>query len=151
MNDESFKSVKASAGAYVDRSKARKFLVQMLYEFASGNSAVAIFDNRSVSAQDTDYSYLKLCFFAITEEVAEIDDCFKPHLDRDIERLGMVELSILRLATYELKSLLEIPYKVVIDEAVELAKIFASEDSHKFVNAVLDKVAKDFRQHERVA
>ncbi len=149
MNMKNEEPAKKNDSAYIARSNARKVLVQMLYEWAVGNSsAQEVFDYRSTVALDADYTYLKAVFFTITEDIASIDSCIVPLLDRDISRLGGIELSILRLATNELKNLLEIPYKVVINEAVELAKTFGAQDSHKYVNAVLDKLSKQLRVAE---
>ena len=75
------------------------------------------------------------------QSVTELDNAFAPFLDRKIEDLNPVELQILRLGCYELTKSPDIPYRVVINEAIELAKTFGAEDSHKYVNGVLDKVA----------
>ena len=71
-----------------------------------------------------------------------IDKLYAPYLSRDINDLDMVDKAILRMATYELKYMTDVPYKVVINEAIMLAKEFAAQDSHKFVNGVLDKYVK---------
>jgi N utilization substance protein B len=78
----------------------------------------------------------------------ELDDHLAPNLDRSIAEVDPVERAILRMGAYELEFRLEIPYKVVINEAVELAKTFGAESGHKYVNAVLDKVAAKLRAAE---
>jgi len=79
---------------------------------------------------------------------AELESMFIPYLDRPIEELSPVEYAVLLLGTFELASNLEVPYKVAINEAVELAKTFGGIDGHKFVNGVLDKLASKLRAVE---
>ena len=81
-------------------------------------------------------------------KTAELDAKIKPYLGRLPEELDPVENAILRLATYELVERIDVPYKVVINEAIELAKSFGAEESHKFINGVLDKAIKTLRKHE---
>ncbi len=83
----------------------------------------------------------------ITEQTA-IDQKFIPHLDRDIAVLTPVELAVLRLATYELVYCPEVPYKVVINEALEIAKDYGADQSYKYVNAILDVLAAKLREIE---
>ena len=71
-----------------------------------------------------------------------------PILERDIGEVNPVELAVIRLACYELESRIDVPYKVVINEALELTKTFGAQDGHKFVNGVLDKLAKQLRTSE---
>ncbi len=84
----------------------------------------------------------------VINSVTELDDILIPHLDRGIRELDPVERAVLRLATFELRSTLEVPWKVVMNEAVDLAHAFGAESSHKYVNGVLDKVARDLRATE---
>ena len=72
-----------------------------------------------------------------------------PYLSRQLEELGQVERAVLRVALFELKMREDVPYKVAINEAIELAKTFGAEDSHKFVNGVLDKVAPTLRKKSK--
>ena len=78
----------------------------------------------------------------------DLDEEFTPCLDRALEEIDPVELAILRLSTYELRNRLDVPYKVVINEGIELAKTFGATDGHKFVNGVLDKLAPRLRAAE---
>jgi len=80
---------------------------------------------------------------------AEIDELFVAYLDRELSSLDQVELAILRLGAFELKHRVDVPYRVVIDEYVELAKLFGAQDSYKYVNGVLDRLAREVRQIER--
>lgn len=76
----------------------------------------------------------------------ELDSKLRPFVSRPMQDLDMMELALLRLAMYEMTRREDVPYKVVINEAIELAKVFAAEDSHKFVNGVLDKAAPHVRK-----
>ena len=135
--------------AYKERSAARVLLVQMLYEWQiSGGNPETVFTHQVNGKREIDYVYLKQVYFQVVEHVESIDQSITPKLDRDISRLNPIELSILRLAAYELRSVFEVPYRVVIDEAVELTKQFGAQDGYKYVNAVLDKLAADSRKGE---
>jgi N utilization substance protein B len=82
---------------------------------------------------------------------SEIDGALAPCLDITIEELDPVELAVLRLSTWELLKRVDVPYRVVINEGIELAKVFGSTDGHKFVNGVLDKLAPSLRGPEVAA
>ena len=84
----------------------------------------------------------------IPASISELDEKLTPCLDRSIESVDPVERAILRLGAYELINRLEVPYRVVINEAVELAKVFGAEQGHKYVNGVLDKLAHQVRKAE---
>ena len=81
-------------------------------------------------------------------DIAAIDAAIEPHLDRTLDGVDPVERAILRIATYELQTHLDIPYRVVINEAVELAKMFGADQGHKFVNGIMDKMAAQLRAVE---
>ncbi len=81
--------------------------------------------------------------------LANLDGLMKPYLSRLLEELGQVEKAVLRIALYELSKRSDVPYKVAINEAIELAKSFGAEDSHKFVNGVLDKAAPVIRPNKK--
>ena len=78
-----------------------------------------------------------------------LDECFQPYLDRKLKELDKVELALLRLGTFELKERIEVPFRVVINEYVELAKTFGAEDSHKYINGILDKLSNVLRVDEQ--
>jgi N utilization substance protein B len=84
----------------------------------------------------------------VVKDYADLDSKIKPYLGRLPEELDPVENAILRIATYELAARIDVPYKVVINEAIELAKSFGADESHKFVNGVLDKAIKTLRKDE---
>ncbi len=89
-----------------------------------------------------DIEYFQLLLRGVTTNVNELDSAISPHVDRPIDDIDQVEKAILRVAVFELTDCQDVPYRVVINEAIELAKSFAADDSHKFVNGVLDKVVK---------
>ncbi len=93
-------------------------------------------------------NYFVECVRGVVSKSSAIDNLFKDFLDRPVKELTPVELAVLRLATYEMSEKMDVPYRVVINEATELTKEFGSSDGYKFVNAVLDKLAKKLRQTE---
>ena len=95
-----------------------------------------------------DKDYLHELLFNISHQFGVLDDLIVPHLDRPLHEVHAIEHAILWIALYEFKERLEIPYKVIINEAILLAKQFGAQDSHKFVNGVLDKAAKVVRERE---
>ena len=102
---------------------------------------------------DYDFSHVDLEYFqallhGIPACVDELDATFEPLLDRKLEELDPIERTLLRMGTFELRERLDVPYKVVINEAVALAKKFGATDSHKYVNGVLDRAARDLRKVE---
>ncbi|NRB37168.1 MAG: transcription antitermination factor NusB [Pseudomonadales bacterium] len=137
------------------RRKARHYAMQALYQWKMSHSSL-----NKIEAEfrtDNDFTKVDSEYFAelvhqVPAELDVIDAAIAPELiDRAIEEVNPVELALLRMSVYELKARLDVPYKVVINEAVALAKKFGAEDSHKFVNAVLDKVANNLRAAEVAA
>lgn len=134
------------------RRKARRFALQGLYEWQlSGNPSHEIEARYRVenAMHKVDLDYFHELLHKIPTVVAELDALFTPHLDRAFEALDPVELATLRIGTYELKHRLDVPYRVVINEGIELAKTFGASESHKYINGVLDRLAADLRQRER--
>ncbi|MBO5392755.1 MAG: transcription antitermination factor NusB, partial [Pseudomonas sp.] len=97
---------------------------------------------------DVDAAYFREILHGVPAHKGEIDAALVPCLDITIEELDPVELSVLRLSTWELIKRVDVPYRVVINEGIELAKVFGSTDGHKFVNGVLDKLAPRLREAE---
>lgn len=95
-----------------------------------------------------DRKYFKRLLVGAIENHAVLDGLFSPFLDREIHALNPVELAILRVGAFELVHCPEVPYKVVINEALEVAKDFGAEQSYKYINAVLDALASQLRIHE---
>jgi N utilization substance protein B len=97
-----------------------------------------------------DKEYLHELLTQINIQHTALDHLLAPHLDRPLQEVHAIEHAILWIAAYELSCRPEIPYKVIINEAIILAKQFGAQDSHKFVNGVLDKAAKEIRERETV-
>ena len=91
---------------------------------------------------------LKICWRGVTSKIIELDAQISVFIDRKIEELSPVEHAILRISSFELMFDLSIPYRVAINEGVELAKIYGGADGHKYINGVLDKVAASARPQE---
>ena len=103
-------------------------------------------DDNDMTKVDTVYFHELL--MAIPANESQLTDEIKACIDRKVSELDPVEWSILQMGTYELMSRLDVPYKVVINEAIELAKVFGATDSYKYVNSVLDNLAQQHRQAE---
>lgn len=126
------------------RRKARRKLVQALYQWQVADTAIADIElqfQEEKPMAGEQKAYFSELLHDIPSQASTLDDDYKGLLDRNIEELDPVERAILRLSTYELKNRLDIPYRVVINEGVELAKQYGAEASHKFINGVLDKLA----------
>ena len=133
------------------RHKARFLALQAIYQWQVTSDSIA--DIRvqfldKTSSKKVDADYFNDLLKGVSENVADIDQTIIPFLDRKIEDLDMVELAVMRLATYELMKRLDVPYKVVINEALELTKNFGSIEGFKYVNGVLDRVARLLRDRE---
>ena len=129
-----------------ERRKARHFAVQAIYQWQMTQDNVADIEEQFKLDQDmkgVDLGYFRGLLFGVAGNINKLDSTFSPFLSRKLEDLDLVDKAILRLATFELLFRQDVPYRVVINEGIELAKAFAAEDSHKFVNGVLDKLVKD--------
>lgn len=133
------------------RKQSRKAAVQALYQWQMASHNIGDIETqfREENANSKmDYEYFTELLHNIPSDVATLDKLIEPHVDRLMEDINPVELAILRLGTYELKNRLDIPYRVVINEGVDLAKKFGADQGHKFVNGMLDKLAKKLRVEE---
>jgi N utilization substance protein B len=133
------------------RSRARRLAMQGLYEWQLSQNVPAVILKTCLEEQNiknVDTEYLEELLLTIPRKQQEIDKAFQPYIDRPIEEIDPIELSILRLATYELLHRIDVPYRVVINEAIELAKSFGAEAGHRYVNGILDKVAAEVRKDE---
>jgi N utilization substance protein B len=133
------------------RKKARRFAMQSLYSWYMSNNSLKDIETHTLlehASEHFDREYFKQVLYEVPARLSDIADALNPHLARAMEELDPIELSVLRVATFELLYRPDIPYKVVINEALELVKTFGATESHKFVNGVLDKVARDCRQIE---
>ncbi len=133
------------------RRKARHYAVQAVYQWQMSGNALADIENQfieTINPKKVEVPYFLELIRGTLTSLSEIDEHLAPHLDREIDDVDPVERAILRLSAWELSERQEIPYRVVINEALELAKVFGAEDGHKYVNGVLDKVAKLLRPLE---
>lgn len=133
------------------RHKARHFTIQALYQWQLSQENInEIAQQFLLHFKDkrVEIDYFQELTKEIPKKIDELDESFENHLGIPLQDLDAVELAVLRLACYEFKYRLDIPYPVVINEALELAKTFGSVDGYKFINGVLDKVAKVLRPTE---
>jgi N utilization substance protein B len=133
------------------RSRARRLAMQGLYEWQmSDNVPQDIFNNykQQHDLNNVDIDYFQTLLMGVPDHLQELDQSVSPFLSRPLKDVDPIELAILRLAAYELIHRLDVPYRVVINEAVELAKTFGAEAGHKFVNGILDKLAATTRSAE---
>lgn len=133
------------------RSLARQRALQALYQWQMTGQDLADIDKQFMEEQDmqkVEKKYFHELLHQIPMCLSELDALSGEVLDRGIEQVDPVERAILRIGIYELKHRIDIPYRVVINEAVELAKIFGAEQGHKYINSILDKVAQKVRTIE---
>jgi N utilization substance protein B len=136
------------------RSAARRLLVQALYQrLVGGQDWQELHGQYSTDPNfpRADAAYFRLALEAVCNGAESLDEELRRHSDIEPSRLDPVEHAILQLGLWELKSQPDIPFRVVINEAVELAKRFGATDGHRYVNAVLDKSSRALRATERGA
>jgi len=134
------------------RRRSREFALQGLYAWqVSGGSAADLQAQLAESSAfgKADARYFAYLLGGTIANAAELEQLLAPALDRKPAELSPVERAILLLAVFELRDAPEVPYRVVINEAVELAKAFGGTDGHKYVNGVLDKLAATLRAEEK--
>lgn len=133
------------------RTRARELMVQALYQKQiaghSTSELVSQFHEQAAYVR-VDQTYFDEQFPAISNSQGELEEKIDALIDRPLDQLDPVELAILLIGVYELESRLDIPYRVVINECVNLAKRFGSIEGHKYINACLDLGAKSFRETE---
>ena len=134
-----------------ERRRARQFAVQAVYQWQiTGATFGQIIDQFTVD-QDlskTDVPYFKELLSGVINHIETLDEKLSPYLSRKIQDVDMVDIAILRLAMFELSYRTDVPQKVVLNEAIELAKDFATDESYKFVNGVLDKSLRSLKLRE---
>lgn len=137
-----------------ERRRARQFAVQAIYQWQITQTGVTqIIEQFSVD-QDmskADVPYFKELLMGVVQRVASLDEKLSPYLSRKIEDVDMVDIAVLRLAMFELTYRTDVPPKVVLNEAIELAKDFATDESYKFVNGVLDKALRSLKLREEIS
>ena len=134
------------------RRKARHFGLQALYQWTLSDASLVDIDAEFRVDNDfrhTDGEYFQALLRGVMEDVESLEALFSPLLDRALDDLDPIERNLLRMGTFELKERIDVPYKVVINEAVSLAKKFGATESHRYINGILDKVASELRTVER--
>ncbi len=133
------------------KHQARHHAVQAIYQWQMTGQEIQEVSRQFLTEEDTDEfdtAYFTQLLTGVEEHLGALDLELKNCLDRSIESVDPVERAILRLGAYELTRQPVVPYRVVINEAVELAKVFGAEQGHKYVNGVLDKLSHKTRQSE---
>ena len=133
------------------RSKARRCALQAIYQWQVGGQSIGEIESQFLGEQDlsqADVAYFSELVQCVPAHAAELDACMAPFLDRRVAELDPVELAVLRIGICELVYHPEVPFRVVINEAVELAKVFGAEQSHRYVNGIMDKLARELRRSE---
>jgi len=134
------------------RSRARRRALQALYAWQIGGSGMNAVIQQFQHEQDmevADLDYFEDLLHGVERNLAAIDESLKPFVDREIEQIDPIERAALRMAAYELKYRPDVPYRVIINEAIEVTKRFGADHGHSYVNGVLDKLALQLRSVEK--
>ncbi|MBK8284255.1 MAG: transcription antitermination factor NusB [Ahniella sp.] len=133
------------------RARARRRALQAIYAWQlSGTSMTGIIEQfkREQEMEIADLEYFEDLLRGVEREKSALDQKLTPHLDRDVDAVDPIERAVLRLAAYELICRADVPYRVVINEAIETTKRFGADFGHTYVNGVLDKLAAEVRAAE---
>jgi N utilization substance protein B len=134
------------------RSRARRRALQALYAWQMSGSAMTAVIDQFRHEQDmevADLEYFEDLLRGVEKHVAELDEALKPYIDREVAQIDPIERAALRIAAYELKFRPDVPYRVIINEAIEVTKRFGADHGHSYVNGVLDKLAAQLRLVEK--
>ena len=133
------------------RSRSRSLAIQALYQWQMAGQDIGSIVEHFMIEQDAkkfDTEYFSELVRSVPVRIDQLDEALASCMDRKLDAVDPVERAILRVGAYELLEHPEIPYRVVINEAVELAKTFGAEKGHRYVNGVLDKAAREIRPLE---
>jgi len=142
------------AASKSDRSRSREFAVQALYQVLVGKNeteAVDAFTRDLAGFSKADSVHFDALLHGCTEQAAALDALILPLLDRKLAEISPVEHAVMWIGAYELQHCLDVPWRVVLNECVELAKEFGGTDGHKYVNGVLNGLARKLREAEVAA
>lgn len=130
------------------RSRAR--VVQALYQWLTSGGEIEQIEQQFLNQKEgkISKSFFSNLILNISKNISVLDEIIEPSLNRDFSELGPTEKAVMYLAVYELKFQTEVPYKVVINEAVELTKLYGADGAYKLINTSLDKIAKELRSLE---
>lgn len=143
----------SNTGAWA-RRRSRRALLQAVYQWQMTGAETAAIERdlaEEGALKKADREFFTALLRGVVFGAGELDALLAPLLDRRVEELDKVELALLRLGAYELKHRIDVPFRVVIDEYIELAKVYGAEDSFKYVNGVLDRMAQELRALEHSA
>ena len=141
-----------SKSGHWGRRRARKVAMQAVYQWQMTGADLRPLEQEYRSAgalKKTDDEFFSELLRGVLMSSGDLDELLRPLLDREVNELDRVELALLRLGAFELKERVDVPYRVVIDEYVELAKQYGAEESFKYVNGVLDRLSVLLRTLER--
>jgi N utilization substance protein B len=133
------------------RSRAREFALQALYQVLVGKNEAADIDlfTRDLSGfHKADSAHYDALLYGCSEQAADLDKLILPLLDRSMAEISPIERAVMWIGVFEMKHCLDVPWRVSLNECIELAKEFGGTDGHKYVNAVLEGLAPQLRPHE---
>ncbi|MDP2186185.1 MAG: transcription antitermination factor NusB [Xanthomonadales bacterium] len=136
------------------RSRSRRRALQAVYAWQLAGAPIESLLAQFRSEQDmeiADLAYFEELVSGVVTHCAQLDEAFRDYLDREVAQVDPIERAVLRIATYELIYRLDVPYRVVINEAIEITKRFGADHGHTYINGVLDKAAAKFRAAEAQA
>ena len=131
-----------------DRRRARECAVQALYSWQLSKNNISDVKYQFLNEHDiknVDISYFCRLIFGVAINSKNLDVLMTPYLSRNLTTLSHIEKAVLRISLYEFSKCSDVPYKVIINEGIELAKVFGATDSYKFINGVLDKIGPQIR------
>ena len=141
----------ASPSFVKQRSLARRRAMQAIYQWQMTGNNLQDIENQFMTEQDmskVDKEYFQELMHKVPQSIDELDAIAEEHMENTVEETDPIERAIIRLSLYELKARIDVPYKVVINEAIVLAKAFGGDNSHTFVNGIVDKAAHQLRKAE---
>jgi len=133
------------------RKRARRRALQAIYQWQMTGQEAAEIHGQFRTAQDLskiDEEHFERLLYGVTTDKEALNDALQPFLDRPMEQVDVMERVVLRIGAWELLNCPELPFRVILDESVDLARRFGSEQGHSYVNAVLDKAAGVWRAEE---
>lgn len=151
MNPETLKAQPARKPTRNARSRSREFALQGLYQVLVGRQAMAQIDDFTQGLAGfgkADSVYYDTLLRGCAEQAEDLDARIAPHLDRPLSEISPIERAVMWMGTYELMHCLEVPWRVTLNECIELTKQFGGTDGHKYVNAVLHGLALQLRPQE---
>ncbi|OIZ95619.1 N utilization substance protein B [Candidatus Rickettsiella isopodorum] len=144
-------TLKSKKNNFKSKQRARRFAMQAIYQWHLTQENFSAIQAKFLAQEEmvsVDTAYFVLLVQGVLKEQASLDSHLQQCLDRPLKELDLVELAILRLGAYELLECAEVPYKVALNESIELAKMFGATDSYKYINGILDLLAKKNRPLE---